>query len=127
MNKKMIAALGLCLCSIASFAFADTGNWKYPPGKDVSSRFAGTVYRNDLIDLEEYKRDKESYLDQIAELEAADNTHETNAEAARQLLATDFEKSYTEWSDADKRRFWRGILKAIYFNKDRVIDPDFLL
>ena len=52
MNKKMIAALGLCLCSIASFAFADTGNWKYPPGKDVSSRFAGTVYRNDLIDLD---------------------------------------------------------------------------
>ena len=85
------------------------------------------LYLNDLIDLEEYKRDKESYLDQIAELEAADNTPETNAEAARQLLATDFEKSYTEWSDADKRRFWRGILKAIYFNKDRVIDPDFLL
>ena len=82
---------------------------------------------NDLIDLEEYKRDKETYLEQIAELEATDNTPETNAEAARQLLATDFEKSYTEWSDADKRRFWRGILKAIYFNKDRVIDPDFLL
>jgi peptidyl-prolyl cis-trans isomerase SurA len=30
------------------------------------------LYLNDLIDLEEYKRDKESYLDQIAELEAAD-------------------------------------------------------
>ena len=85
------------------------------------------LYLNDLIDLEEYKRDKESYLEQIAELEAADNTPETNAEAARQLLATDFEKSYTEWSDADKRRFWRGILKAVYFNRDRVIDPDFLL
>ena len=52
MNKKMIAALGLCLCSIASFAFADVGDWKYPLGKDVSSRFAGTVYRNDLIDLD---------------------------------------------------------------------------
>lgn len=52
MNKIMIAALGLCLCSIASFAFADTVDWKYPLGKDVSSRFAGTVYRNDLIDLD---------------------------------------------------------------------------
>ena len=85
------------------------------------------LYLNDLIDLEEYKRDKEAYIEQIAELEAADNATETNAEAARQLLATDFEKTYTEWSDADKRRFWRGILKAVHFNKDRVIDPDFLL
>ena len=85
------------------------------------------LYLNDLIDLEEYKRDKEAYIEQIAELEAADNATETNAEAARQLLATDFEKTYTEWSDADKRRFWRGILKAVHFNKDRMIDPDFLL
>ena len=74
-----------------------------------------------------FNEQRKSLLEQIAELEAADNAPETNAEAARQLLATDFEKSYTEWSDADKRRFWRGILKAIYFNKDRTIDPDFLL
>ena len=50
--KKKLAALVLGLCCISSFAFAESAEWKYPLGTDVSSRFTGTVYRNDLIDLD---------------------------------------------------------------------------
>jgi len=50
--KKIIPMLVLGLCGLCAVAFAGDGGWKYPLGNDVSSRFTGTVYRNDMINLD---------------------------------------------------------------------------
>ena len=54
MKKKLAAMLALGLLCVSSFAFAEAtaADFKYLPGTDVSSRFTGTVYRNDLINLD---------------------------------------------------------------------------
>ena len=54
MKKKLAAMLALGLLCVSSFAFAEAKatDFKYPPGTDVSNRFTGTVYRNDLINLD---------------------------------------------------------------------------
>lgn len=54
MKKKLAAMLALGLLCVSFFAFAEANatDFKYPPGTDVSNRFTGTVYRNDLINLD---------------------------------------------------------------------------
>ena len=81
------------------------------------------LYVNELISLEEYKADRETYLQQIAELEAeAQAPAEADLAALRELLKTDFEEMYYTLNKAEKRRFWRSILTEIRFGADRTID-----
>ena len=50
--KKLLSAL-LAAITISSAAYAAPASEEIPLGQDVSSRFAGTVYRNDLIQSED--------------------------------------------------------------------------
>lgn len=47
--RKLLSAFLLSACLYSSGAAADLTTLPLPPGKDVSARFVGTVYRNDLI------------------------------------------------------------------------------
>jgi hypothetical protein len=79
------------------------------------------LYVNDLISLEEYKADKESYLAQIEEL-TVETPREADPAPLRELLRTDFEEMYDDMEKSEKRRFWRAVLKEIRFGMDRSID-----
>lgn len=79
------------------------------------------LYVNDLISLEEYKTDKESYVKQIEELRV-EPPAENDLEGLKELLRTDFEEMYIDFKKPEKRRFWRAILSEIRFNADRTID-----
>lgn len=81
------------------------------------------LYVNDLISIDEYKADRERYLEQIAKLEQDAQTQpQTDLDALQGLLSTNFEEIYWDMSKAEKRRFWRSILKEIRFDMKRNID-----
>lgn len=103
---------------------------KTAPAKDRSAqiktleskiRRLKELYVNDLISLDEYKADKESYLAQIEEL-TVETPREADPAPLRELLRTDFEEMYDDMEKPEKRRFWRAVLKEIRFGMDRSID-----
>ena len=79
------------------------------------------LYVNDLISLDEYKTDKESFLAQIAEL-STESPRDADPAPLRELLKTNFEEMYEQMEKPEKRQFWRAILKEIRFGMDRTID-----
>lgn len=103
---------------------------KTAPAKDRSAQIKAVeakirklkeLYVNDLISLDEYKTDKESYLAQIEEL-SIESPCEADPAPLRELLKTNFEEMYAMMEKPEKRRFWRAILKEIRFSMDRTID-----
>lgn len=72
------------------------------------------------IDIDEYRADKEQLLIQIDELSSQDapTAHE---DALISLSGMNLEEIYADLSRAEKRQFWRGIVKDIRFGKDRQI------
>lgn len=82
------------------------------------------LYVEELIGLDEYKRDREMYLQQIEDLQA-ESPAESDLGGLRELLKTDFEEAYYDMTKPEKRRFWRAILTEIRFNSDRTIDLHF--
>ncbi len=71
-----------------------------------------TLFLNDLITLEEYKAEHDSYmaqLEQMPDIILPNN----NIEHLKQLLNMDFETIYSTFSNTEKRFFWRSILKEI--------------
>lgn len=75
----------------------------------------------------------EDYLAQDAEIKAliakAENEApppERDVEPLREILAIDFEKIYKTFTQEEKRRFWRGIIKEIVFDGKEIVDVKFL-
>lgn len=73
------------------------------------------LYINGMIDLDEYRRDRE----QLESLVESPETH--NVEQIRKLLATDFESLYAAFTPLQKRRFWRLVIRDIKWTADRQI------
>lgn len=66
------------------------------------------LYVNDLIDLDEYKRDKSELEMQLLEPEPVEDVSQL-----RQLLETDIETLYWGMTPEEKRVFWRSIIRSI--------------
>lgn len=106
------------------------------PARDKAARIAklqGKVdklkelFINDLISLEEYKSDKEKLAAQIDALQAETAEEPTvNTEALKQLKRTNFRGIYDGMEPDEKRRFWRAIIKVIWFDEERNINVEFL-
>lgn len=75
------------------------------------------LYVNDLIDIETYRKDKADYEQQLTELSRPAPIRDVSA--LKDLLGTDIEDIYWSFSPANKRRFWRGIVKEIRWSADR--------
>lgn len=85
------------------------------------------LFINDLIPLEEYKADKETLTAQIEALQAEAAEEPTvNAEALKQLQGMNFRGIYEGMEPDEKRRFWRAIIKVIWFDEERNINVEFL-
>ncbi|RGZ00184.1 recombinase family protein [Clostridium sp. AM58-1XD] len=74
------------------------------------------LYLNEIISLDEYKRDRAQYL---AALEELPDFQEPPADLTKiqSLLHCDFEQVYTSFTNPEKRRFWRSIIKEIHVSK----------
>lgn len=82
------------------------------------------LYINDLIDIDTYKKDKETYEEQIAEIE--ERPRKRDFKALRALLQLDIGAIYKTLSEAEKRRFWRGFVDHIEVTPDKNITVYFL-
>ena len=73
------------------------------------------LYINGMIDLDEYRRDREK-------LEALSEPPEVhNLDQIRKVLSTDFESLYASFTPLQKRRFWRLLIKEIKWTADRQV------
>ena len=93
--------------------------------KDNSAKIA-TVYKkikklkelyvNDLIDMDEYKEDRENLLTELAKLEEEkrENEEKPNAEYINLLVGMNLREFYESLDDErNKRIFWRSFLKEV--------------
>ena len=76
----------------------------------------------------EYLAETAEIKEQIkkAELEKAEEPDETDIEALKATLETDFRGIYETLDPEDKRRFWRGLIKEIHVAGNDVKSVDFL-
>lgn len=78
------------------------------------------LYLNGLISLDEYKADRQQLQDDLAAIQ--EDVPKTDLTALRALLKTNVKDLYQTFTDAEKRRFWRGIVDSIRFGTDRSIE-----
>ena len=80
------------------------------------------LYVNEMIDLEEYRRDYELYTAQLAERPAIHAEEERpNFEAVEAILAKGFRSIYDNFEPEEKRTLWRSVIKEIHVDKERQI------
>jgi len=80
------------------------------------------LYVNDLISLNDYRRDYEQYNAQLAEYPTiVQEERRPNFEAVEAILAQGFRKTYDDLGQSEKRALWHSIIKEIHINNDREI------
>lgn len=80
------------------------------------------LYVNEMIDLEEYRRDYELYTAQLAERTAPTAEEERpNFESVEAILESGFRKIYDGLEREEKRTLWRSVIKEIHVDKERQI------
>lgn len=112
---------------------------KAAPAKDRTAQISALkkkvdrlkeLFVNDLITLEEYKKDKEQYLKQVEVLETEQQKfqlpHEEAVSGLKALANADIGSIYNDLTIEEKRRFWRGIISSISIDKDRKLDIEFV-
>ena len=81
------------------------------------------LYLNDLITLEEYKKDRQEYEIEITSLKTP---VQRDYSAHTTVLEMDLENLYPMLSKEQKRNFWRSVIDHISFDNDRKIEVYFL-
>lgn len=84
------------------------------------------LYVNEVIDLQDYKRDYDMYMQQLESIQEPEPLT-INIERIRSLLTCDFESLYTNLDREHKRAFWRSILSEIRITDQREILPPIFL
>lgn len=84
------------------------------------------LYINGLINLDEYKTDREQIESEISSLAAQKPLRSRDVSSLKDLLSTDFESLYGTFTADEKRFFWRSIIKEIQFDKNRNFEIIFL-
>ena len=75
---------------------------------------------NDLIDLDEYKKDYEIYTSALNQIQEQEIPVETlpDFSAIEHLLESDFKNIYDTLTREEKRTLWRSVIKEIRVDKD---------
>lgn len=84
------------------------------------------LYVNELIGLEEYKTDKEQYLEQITKLSALESEKPKDLDRLRKIVSDDITALYWEWGREQRRTFWRDLIDRITVDANRKITVIFL-
>lgn len=81
------------------------------------------LYLNDVITLDECKREQAEYAERIEELEKEASAQEgPDFEAAEKLLFDGWEVAYNSLKKEQKREFWRILIKEIRIYSDRRVE-----
>lgn len=83
------------------------------------------LYLNDLITLDEYKRDKAGLSARLEQLRA-DAEKSPNMGNIRALKGVKIKDIYSTFTPQERRRFWRGIVKQVRFNHLREMQVEYL-
>lgn len=84
------------------------------------------LFVNDLITLDEYKQDREEIQKELELLAHKKSEKSVDIKALKAFLEQPFEVLYASFTDAEKRYFWRSIIKEIRFGLDRKYNVEFL-
>lgn len=79
------------------------------------------LYVNELIDIEEYKKDYEIYTAALNQIPDTSQDPPPNFEAIEKLLQTDFKNIYDTLTREEKRTLWRSVIKEIRIDNDHNI------
>ena len=85
------------------------------------------LYVNELITLEEYKKDLSEYQQQIAEYKSElSKDQSAGRDKLKELIGTNLADWYWTLTDTEKRTLWRGIIKEIRYGSDKSLEVVFL-
>lgn len=76
------------------------------------------LYVNDLIDLEEYRKDYEIYSAALEQLPVPAQEAPPDFNAVRKLLTADFKAIYDTLAREEKRSLWRSVIEEIRIDND---------
>lgn len=79
------------------------------------------LYVNDLIDIDEYKKDYEIYTAALQQLPAPQVETPPDFSAVECLLQSDFKSIYDTLTREEKRTLWRSVIKEIRIDKENNI------
>lgn len=85
------------------------------------------LYVNELITLDEYKKDVAAYRNQINDYtKHLDDEGTTGKEKLKDLIGLNLADWYWTLTDAEKRTLWRSVIKRIECGSDGSVDVTFL-
>lgn len=79
------------------------------------------LYVNELIDIEEYKKDYEIYTAALQKLPEPVTETPPDFSAVERLLQSDFQKIYNALSREEKRTLWRSVISEIRIDSENNI------
>ncbi len=79
------------------------------------------LYVNELIDIEEYKKDYEIYTAALQQLPVPAREAPPNFASVRKLLTADFKTIYDTLTREEKRTLWRSVIEEIRIDNDNNI------
>lgn len=82
------------------------------------------LYINDIITMDELKRDKERYIKELESLPR--NQPQKDMASIRKLLKMDLNSVYETLDPAERRRLWRSVIKEIQVDVDKNLKVIFL-
>jgi hypothetical protein len=84
------------------------------------------LYLDEQIDLEEYRKDKEHLLAELESVQLEETPDTSQIDALKSLVGLNLEEVYADLSRAEKRLFWRSVVKQIRFDKNRNFFVEFV-
>ena len=76
------------------------------------------LYVNEVIDLEDYRRDYDLYTAQLADRPAPQQEPRPNFEAVERVLSNDYRETYDSLSRPEKRSLRHSIIREIHINRE---------
>ena len=117
--------------NLKDLAFADINVEDANKAKDYEKQIAATekkmsrlkeLYVNELINLDEYKRDMAAYKADIDDFKARMKKYEgSDKTALKDLVGTNLDEWYWTLTDVEKRELWGSVIDKIYYGSDKQI------
>lgn len=117
--------------NLKDLAFADINVEDANKAKDYEKQIAATekkmsrlkeLYVNELINLDEYKRDMAVYKADIDDFKARMKKYEgSDKTALKDLVGTNLDEWYWTLTDVEKRELWGSVIDKIYYGSDKQI------
>lgn len=82
------------------------------------------LYINDIITMDELKRDKEKYIKELENLPR--NQEQKDLAPIRKLLKMDLDSIYQTLEPAERRQLWRSVIKEIQIDDHKNLKVIFL-